>query len=52
MKNKILSVAFTVLFLLTGCSVDSIFDGGAVQWGISFVILVLVAWALFGGRND
>ena len=39
------------LFLLTGCSVDSVFSGGALEWIVSFLILVLVAWALFGGKE-
>ena len=39
------------LFFLTGCSVDSIANGGAVEWIVSFLILILVAWALFGGKE-
>jgi hypothetical protein len=51
MKRKILEGMLGTLFFLTGCSVDSIANGGALEWVVSFLILVVVAWALFGGKE-
>lgn len=33
MKN-ILSAVFVIGFVLTGCGIDSIFNGGAVVWSV------------------
>lgn len=52
MKNSILSIVFIISFIITGCGIDSIFEGGAVQWGISALILIIVAWVLFGGKDE
>lgn len=45
--KRILSIMFVIMFILTGCGIDSLFNGGAIQWLICFGILILVAWGLF-----
>ncbi len=47
----ILEVIFVLLFILTGCSVDSFFDGGALEWSIAFLILIAVAMAIGGNER-
>lgn len=49
--RKILEIAFFLLFVLTGCSVDSFFDGGALEWSIAFFVLLAVA-IVIGGKSD
>jgi len=48
--RKILEIAFLLLFVLTGCSVDSFFEGGALEWSIAFFVLLAVAMVI--GGND
>lgn len=49
--KRILEILFVLMFILTGCGIDSIFEGKAFEWGVCFIILILVAWVLFGGRE-
>ena len=49
--RKILEIVFLLLFVLTGCSVDSFFDGGALEWSIAFFVLLAVA-IVIGGKSD
>ena len=49
--RRILEIAFLRLFILTGCSVDSFFDGGALEWSIAFFVLLAVA-IVIGGKSD
>ena len=49
--RKILEIAFFLLFVLTGCSVDSFFEGGALEWSIAFFVLLAVA-IVIGGKSD
>lgn len=54
MKKKlrsILEVMFILLFILTGCSIDSFFEGGALEWSIAFLVLLAVA-VVIGGNDD
>ena len=48
--RKILEIVFFLLFVLTGCSVDSFFDGGALEWSIAFFVLLAVA-IVIGGKS-
>lgn len=50
--REFLEMVFVLMFIITGCSVDSIFDGGAFVWCASFLITILVAWVLFGGYGE
>lgn len=47
----ILEVIFVLLFVLTGCSIDSFFEGGALEWSIAFLILIAVAMAIGGNER-
>lgn len=49
--RKILEIAFLLLFILTGCSVDSFFEGGALEWSIAFLILIAVAMVIGGNER-
>lgn len=49
--RSVLEVAFLLLFILTGCSVDSFFEGGALEWSIAFLILIAVAMAIGGNER-
>lgn len=50
--KSILEVVFVLLFILTGCSVDSFFDGGALEWSIAFLVLLAVAMVIGGNNED
>ena len=50
--ERILEVLFILLFILTGCSVDSFFEGGALEWSIAFLVLLAVAMAIGGNNED
>ena len=55
MKKKlrsILEVLFILLFILTGCSIDSFFEGGALEWSIAFFVLLAVAMVIGGNNED
>ena len=55
MKKKlrsILEVMFILLFILTGCSIDSFFEGGALEWSIAFLVLLAVAVVIGGSSED
>lgn len=55
MKKKlrsILEVMFILLFILTGCSIDSFFEGGALEWSIAFLALLAVAVVIGGSSED
>ena len=49
--KRILEIAFLLLFILTGCSIDSFFEGGALEWSIAFLILIAVAMAIGGNER-
>lgn len=46
--KRILGAVFVVSFMLTGCGIDSIFDGGKslATWIITAGVAVLSAWAI------
>ena len=48
MKKRILGAVFMVSFMLTGCGIDSIFDGGKslATWIVTAGVAVLSAWAI------
>lgn len=46
MKHKIVSAMFVVGFTLTGCGVDSIFEGGFKTWLVCFVITAICGYFL------
>ena len=50
--RSILEVLFVLLFILTGCSVDSFFEGGALEWSIAFLVLLAVAMVIGGNSED
>ena len=47
MKEKILSAVVFVGFAFCGCGVDSIFEGGLVEWLIAAGITVICGYFLF-----
>ena len=53
MKKRILGAVFMVAFMLTGCDIDSIFDGGKslATWIVTAGVAVLSAWAICRGEN-
>jgi len=53
MKQRILGAVFMVSFILTGCGIDSIFDGGnsLATWIITAGAAVLSAWAICREEN-
>ena len=53
MKQRILGAVFVVAFMLTGCGIDSIFDGGKslATWIITAGVAVLSAWAITREEN-
>ena len=54
MKQRILGAVFVVSFMLTGCGIDSIFDGGKslATWIITAGVAVLSAWAITREENE
>lgn len=51
MKAKILSAVFTVGFILTGCGVDSIFEGGFPFWMFCAGVTAICGYFLFNGEE-
>ena len=53
MKQRILGAVFVVSFMLTGCGIDSIFDGGKslATWIVTAGVAVLSAWAICREEN-
>ena len=53
MKKRILGAVFIVSFMLTGCGIDSIFDGGKslATWIVTAGVAVLSAWAICREEN-
>lgn len=47
MKEKILSAVVFIGFTICGCGVDSIFDGGLVEWLVAAGITVIFGYFLF-----
>lgn len=47
MKKKILSAIVTVGFIITGCGVDDIFDGGLPCWLVAAGVTVISGYFLF-----
>lgn len=52
MKTKILSAVFVVSFALTGCGIDSIFDGGFPFWLFCFLVTAVCGYFLFGQKGE
>ena len=50
--RNILEIIFCLLFILTGCSIDSFFEGGALEWSIAFLVLLAVAFVIGGYSDD
>lgn len=48
--RKILEIIFLLMFVFTGCSVDSALDGHLVEWVIAFIVLLAIAMVI--GGND
>ena len=53
MKQRIVGAVFVVAFMLTGCGIDGIFDGGKnlATWIITAGVAVLSAWAICREEN-
>lgn len=53
MKQRILGAVFFISFALTGCGMDSIFDGGKslATWIVTAGVAVLSAWAICREEN-
>ena len=53
MKEKILAPVFCIMWMLTGCSLDAMFESEESFWTviIAFVVTVLVAFILWGNRD-
>ena len=53
MKKRILGAVFFISFALTGCGMDSIFDGGKslATWIVTAGVAVLSAWAICREEN-
>lgn len=51
--KRILGAVFVVSFMLTGCGIDSIFDGGKslATWIVTAGVAVLSAWAICREEN-
>lgn len=49
MIKKIAGFVFLVSFVLTGCGIESIFNGGFTEWCFCFLLAVGMAAVLFGG---
>lgn len=49
MKN-ILSAVFVIGFVLTGCGIDSIFNGGAVTWSVIATITAICGYFVVKGE--
>lgn len=47
MREKILSAVVFVGFAFCGCGVDSIFEGGLVEWLVAAGITVICGYFLF-----
>lgn len=51
MKAKIVSAIFVTSFALTGCSMDSIFDGGLPFTLFCFVVMAISGYFAFCGNG-
>ncbi len=51
MIKKIAGAVFVVSFVLTGCGIESIFNGGFTEWLFCFMVAVACAAVLFGGEK-
>ncbi len=51
MKEKILSVVFTVGFAITGCGVDDIFEGGLPCWLVALGVTVISGYFLLHHKD-
>lgn len=51
MKTKVLSVLFTASFLITGCGIEAIFNGGFKEWCFCFMFTAVCGFVLFGGKK-
>lgn len=49
MIKKIAGGLFIISFALTGCGIESIFNGGFTEWLFCFLLAVGMAAVLFGG---
>lgn len=57
MKNigrKIIEIMFLISFVLTGCGIDSIFEGAkqAATWTVIALVMIGCAWVLGGFVDD
>lgn len=57
MKNigrKIIEIMFLISFVLTGCGIDSIFEGAkqAATWTVIALVMIACAWVLGGFVDD
>lgn len=52
MKTKIVSAIFVTSFALTGCSMDSIFDGGLPFTLFCFVVMGVSGYFAFCGKGE
>lgn len=50
MKN-ILSAVFVIGFVVTGCGIDSIFNGGAVVWSVIATITAICGYFVVKGES-
>ena len=49
MRN-ILSAVFVIGFVLTGCGIDSIFNGGAVVWSVIAITTAICGYFIVKGE--
>jgi len=49
MIKKIAGYLFVFSFALTGCGIESIFNGGITEWCFCFLVAAACAAVLFGG---
>ena len=40
MKKKIVSALFITSFMISGCGIESIFDGCAIEWLFAFMVAI------------
>lgn len=57
MKNigrKIIEIMFLISFVLTGCGIDSIFEGAkqVATWAVIALVMIACAWVLGGFVDD
>ena len=48
MKKKVAALIFVISFSICGCGIDSIFDSGAVEWAVAFLVAISCLLVLGG----